>query len=549
MKIKSLAAIICIIAVIMPLCAFTCVASQQGGDTVKEAQGLFDGILAYFGISDDSDLDRFIADTLAASPASGNEWYALALMQHRAYDLGAYEAALVGYLEDNTVTSASSRLKFALVLTALKSKSAYPAEIIDTSIGKQGLMSYVFGLHLLNNKCASDLYTADDVIDKLISMQCSGGGWAIIGDVADVDATAMTLQALAPYYDREGVKAAIDAAIKILGERQAEDGDYLSYGSANPESTAQVMIALSALGIDCASDERFIKNGATIFDGLLKYRLENGGFCHLAGGEYSFTATVQVFLAIVSYLRMQDGKMSLYLLDSVFSDDEETNSASGDETSDIPRDDGATSGLPVAKETGDDSGKTEQSAHLKLWTSVAIVIIGALLCAVLVILKKRHRNNFIALAVVILIALAVVWLADIRTVDDYYSEASSEKENVIGSVTLTIRCDTIVGRAEHIPENGVILDVTEFDISDGDTVYTVLIEAAKQYKLHIENDGGAYVYISGIEYIYEFDFGDLSGWMYLVNGKVPSVGVGEYKLQDGDVVEWRYTCDLGEDIK
>jgi hypothetical protein len=53
-------------------------------------------------------------------------------------------------------------------------------------------------------------------------------------------------------------------------------------------------------------------------------------------------------------------------------------------------------------------------------------------------------------------------------------------------------------------------------------------------------------YISGINYIYEFDFGDLSGWTYTVNGKTPSVGASQYTLKDGDVIEWKYTLTLGE---
>ena len=60
---------------------------------------------------------------------------------------------------------------------------------------------------------------------------------------------------------------------------------------------------------------------------------------------------------------------------------------------------------------------------------------------------------------------------------------------------------------------------------------------------------GEMVYISGINYLYEFDFGDLSGWVYHVNGVSPSVGCGEYKLSDGDRIEWLYTCNLGNDLK
>ena len=48
--------------------------------------------------------------------------------------------------------------------------------------------------------------------------------------------------------------------------------------------------------------------------------------------------------------------------------------------------------------------------------------------------------------------------------------------------------------------------------------------------------------------MYEFDCGALSGWMYRVNGWYPNYGCSRYQLKDGDVVEWRYTCDLGNDV-
>ena len=55
-------------------------------------------------------------------------------------------------------------------------------------------------------------------------------------------------------------------------------------------------------------------------------------------------------------------------------------------------------------------------------------------------------------------------------------------------------------------------------------------------------------YMSGINYIYELAYGDLSGWVYLVNGERPSVGCDAYKLSDGDVIEWHYSLELGNDI-
>ena len=56
------------------------------------------------------------------------------------------------------------------------------------------------------------------------------------------------------------------------------------------------------------------------------------------------------------------------------------------------------------------------------------------------------------------------------------------------------------------------------------------------------------VMIRGINYLYDFSCGDLSGWMYKVNGKFPGKGCSGYKLKDKDKIEWVYTCDLGKDV-
>ena len=48
--------------------------------------------------------------------------------------------------------------------------------------------------------------------------------------------------------------------------------------------------------------------------------------------------------------------------------------------------------------------------------------------------------------------------------------------------------------------------------------------------------------------LYEFDCGKLSGWMYNVNGWYPNYGCSQYEVSNGDVIQWRYTCDLGRDV-
>ena len=148
-------------------------------------------------------------------------------------------------------------------------------------------------------------------------------------------------------------------------------------------------------------------------------------------------------------------------------------------------------------------------------------------------------------------AMAVILFTDVRSAEEYYSGEAAGKESSFGTVTIEIRCDTIVDKsdADYIPRDGVILAETEYPIEEGDTVYDILTEAARQHCIQVETAGRwNMVYVAGINYLYELDFGDLSGWIYHVNGFSPAVGCGEYVLSDGDRIEWLYSCDIGNDL-
>ena len=125
--------------------------------------------------------------------------------------------------------------------------------------------------------------------------------------------------------------------------------------------------------------------------------------------------------------------------------------------------------------------------------------------------------------------------------------------------TLSISCATILDNQELcdpekwelVPENGWILEPTTVTFYEGESVFNVLQRTCKQQGIHMEfSNTPVYnsAYIEGIHNLYEFDVGNLSGWMYRVNGWFPNYGCSRYQLQNGDVVEWEYTCELGKDI-
>jgi hypothetical protein len=125
--------------------------------------------------------------------------------------------------------------------------------------------------------------------------------------------------------------------------------------------------------------------------------------------------------------------------------------------------------------------------------------------------------------------------------------------------TFSIECSTILNnldqlepdKLEMVPSGGVILNKTTVTFYEGESVYDVLQRLCKEKGIHMESSWTPIynsAYIEGIHNLYEFDCGHLSGWMYRVNGWYPNYGCSRYQLKDGDVVEWRYTCDLGNDV-
>jgi len=127
------------------------------------------------------------------------------------------------------------------------------------------------------------------------------------------------------------------------------------------------------------------------------------------------------------------------------------------------------------------------------------------------------------------------------------------------TATLSVSAATILNnmdifdkdKLEVLPADGIIYKAQKVTFSEGETVFDVLLREMKKNKIHMEFSMTPIYnsnYVEGINNLYEFDAGELSGWMYKVNGWFPNYGSSRYKLKDGDVIAWEYTCDLGRDV-
>lgn len=155
-------------------------------------------------------------------------------------------------------------------------------------------------------------------VDEILSRQLSDGGFSLFGGIeggkeykSDPDITAMALQALAKYQDREDVKKVTEEALASLSKLQNNKGGYSSWGEENSESVAQVIVALGEQGIPL-DDSRFVKNGNTLLDNLMDFYIKNQGFSHTINGGSNLMATEQAFYALVAADRLEKGKNSLY---------------------------------------------------------------------------------------------------------------------------------------------------------------------------------------------------------------------------------------------
>lgn len=132
------------------------------------------------------------------------------------------------------------------------------------------------------------------------------------------------------------------------------------------------------------------------------------------------------------------------------------------------------------------------------------------------------------------------------------NEAQQVREPKVVNCTVTIDCSSISGNGaltaagnpqlEAYAANPTILSVN-INVSDtNDDGRVGVDEAIKQacdaYGIQYEFKSSSY--LSGMNYLYEFNAGPNSGWMYKVNGRIPNKGCNSYYLNGSEDVLWYY---------
>lgn len=336
--------------------------------------------------------DFIVSKGAPVTGSIGGEWAVLGLARSGRDVPGAdaYYASVVEYVQkamdengrlNRSRSTENSRL--ILALTAIGKDVTHVAgrSLLDgldsmAFITKQSVNGPVWALLALDSHGypTSGDVTREKLVRAILDTQREDGSWPVIASsqVPDVDMTAMAVQALAPYYENAQVKAAVDAALTFLAGVQNDDATFseIPGTDASAESTAQVIVALTALGIDPTADSRFVKSGVSVVDALCGFYVTGGGFRHLmADKTVDGMATEQGYYALAAYYRLLAQKTSLYDMSDV----------TVTVTPDQP--------VTPAKPEKPDTPRTGDESLLVLWMGAA-ALSGA---AVLLMQRKKKR--------------------------------------------------------------------------------------------------------------------------------------------------------------
>ena len=227
------------------------------------------------------------------------------------------------------VLSRKKNTEYSRVILALTAIGKNPADAagfnlllplgdFDETV-RQGVNGVIFALLALDSGGyeipeapeAETQATRELYVGELLRREIPDGGWALTGGTPDADMTAMALQALAKYRDRQDVEDAVQRGLAALSALQEPNGAYLSWDEGNSESVCQVIVALTELGISL-DDERFVKNGQTLPQVLERFACEDGSYRHSLNGNSDEMATEQAFYALAAIHRAETGKTTLY---------------------------------------------------------------------------------------------------------------------------------------------------------------------------------------------------------------------------------------------
>lgn len=425
----------------------------------------------------------------------------------------------------------------------------------------------------------------DKLIDTILDERTEDGGWTHTGNTADVEMTAMAIQALAPYNDEDHpkVKSAIEAALTLLSGMQQNDGGFASFGTPNSESAAQVVVALSALGLDANTDSHFVKNGHSVLENLLSYEQEDGSFQHTTDGSGNNQMSAeQGTYALVAYDRYVNKAHTLYDMTDVVKRED----ASAQEVIDMINqigyvDESSYNAIAEARNaynklSAADKAKVENYNTLTAAEASYKEILKQKRTEQYKLLKAHHdellndrTKKYGTAAKRKLASILQQAQTDMNAAEscervmDIYNKAIFDLDAVKpGDIEVTFRLigaleatqDVDLTKDSYLPEYVTWVPTKTYALQENATVYDLFTEAMSEAGLRYigaESNYVSTIYAPsclGGYALSEFTNGKKSGWMYTVNGTHPNQGLKNWTLNDNDVVVWHYVNDYSHEV-
>ena len=173
-------------------------------------------------------------------------------------------------------------------------------------------------------------------------------------------------------------------------------------------------------------------------------------------------------------------------------------------------------------------------------------------------MKNVKKRGIFALLIVMLLALTACGEPQPSATPSSSvtpSDDSVQASDSLVSCTVSINCESALESdvlsqdlRDMLPEDGVLLAETTLSLPSGTTAFEMLEQAAEANDLVLDVSQSGTLYVRGIENLYEQSCGDLSGWLYMVNGEMAQTSASEYVLEDGDKVEWVFSTDMGKEF-
>ena len=524
--------------------------------------------------------DKYLSN-IAKSVASMNGKLDPTSTQTKHTEYSRVILALTALGEDATKFTGSNGTVYNLVEPLFeKNGSTY-------RVSEQGNNGTAFALIALDSGNYYDNATGTTArnawINSLLDAQISGGSWGIDADFpgSNVDMTAMVVQALAPYCSTNAnVKDAVDKAVKWLSAEYQKTGDYDS-----SESAAQVIVALSALGIDAKTDNRFQHNGISVLSNFLSYADPNSkGFLHdkQPNSTVNQMASEQAAYTLVAYDRYVNGSKRLYDMSDVTKRENADAQAVIDMINQIGYvDESSYNAIAEARNAYNKLSAADKEKVTNYNTLTAAET------SYKAILKQKQTDQYKALkahyddllndktkkygtaAKKKLASILQQAQTDMNAAEscervmDIYNKAIFDLDAVKpGDIEVTFRLigaleatqDVDLTKDSYLPEYVTWVPTKTYALQENATVYDLFTEAMSDAGLRYigaESNYVSTIYAPsclGGYALSEFTNGKKSGWMYTVNGKHPNQGLKNWTLNDGDVVIWHYVNDYSCEV-